>query len=505
MALTVTELLETFEDQLMLQGSRDQPGLSRTISWVAPTELLDPTPFISGNELILTTGAAFLDNHAEFDAFVVRLAEAEVAALGFGTGLKHPTIPQELTDATTNHNVPLFEVPYEMPFIEISRVIAESVIADQFQLLQNSLAVHERLASVLLGGGDLSAMIDRLHQLIAGPAAVIDIHGRLLASSPDGVDWPLEAIHQSSKQNPDHSGEVHTAPVRFDGELVAYLFLRIANEAFSAHAIPYATTLISLEMSRRHAELNGRRELVGQVIEDLLAQRLTDENATRRLTAFGVDLTQPASVIVAATSADSSIRRMPWGQRELGVNSSRIVSAYIHDELISIAAPDAEVNEVTQIIYERLRMVDPNVRVGIGGQHSGVSGLRLSYYEAREATANPEPGIHHSEPINLSTLLLLNRELPVKDMARGVLNPLIAHDAERGSDLVHTLSVFLETSGSVAESARLLTLHRNSMRYRLRLIKELTGRDVLAFSEQVKLWIALQALKLDGDTKPGDS
>ncbi len=498
MAITLAELLDTFENQLVLHTAKDDE-LDRNISWVAPTELLDPTPFLSSNELVLTTGAALVDeDSAAYDSFVERLSNANTSSLGFGTGLNHSTMPAKLISAANKYDLPVFEVPYEMPFIEISRTIAESVIADQFKLLHDSLAVHERLASVLLGGGDLTAMIERLHQLTGGPAAVIDIHGRLLASSPGTVDWPTEAIKQTDGPHGDPSREVHTAPIRFDGELVAYLFVRIVDEVFSIHAIPYATTLISLELSRRHAELNGRRELVGQVIEDLLAQRLPDEAAARRLTAFGVDLAQPVNVIVAATNVDSSIRRMPWGQKELGANSSRIVSAYIEDELISIAAPDAEIDQVTQIIYERLRMVDPNVRVGIGGAHSGVSGLRLSYFEAREATFNAEPGIHLCEPINLSTLLLVNRELPVRDMAQSLLGPLIEHDTERGSDLMQTLTVFLETSGSVAKSARLLTLHRNSMRYRLRLIEELTGRNVLLFPEQVKLWIALQALKLEG-------
>lgn len=495
MSLTVRELLVTFGKQLVLHTPSDAAELDRHINWVAPTELLDPTPFIVGNELILTTGVSLVQGTSDrFDRFVASLAGAKAAALGFGTGLSHDSVPPELLKAAHKYNIPLVEVPYETAFIELSRVIAESVIAERFELVQRGLATHESLASVLLGGGNLEAMVGRLHQLVGGPAAVIDVYGRRIASSSDSQDWPIDQPDGTELG----SAEVQTAPIRIDGELVAHLFLRTTDDEFSAHSIPYASTLIALEMSRRQAELIGRRELVGQVVEDVLAQRIPHQDAHRRLAAFGVDLTEPTTVIVVSPSHRGVSLRRSWSGHDLRCVPLPFATATIDGDIVVIATAGVNLAATAKSIHERLLPLDNELSVGIGGSHTTTSGLRMSYFEAREAVASHGPGVHQGEAFNLTTMLMVNRELPLHDVAARLLEPLILHDRERGSELLRTLHVFLQVSGSISEAATELTLHRNSLRYRLAQIAELVGVDLGVFPERVRLWIALQALELDG-------
>ena len=61
------------------------------IRWVHITELLDPTPWLSGGELLLTTGIR-LESADKQRKFIRLLAEAGVAGLGFGTGFDHSKI-----------------------------------------------------------------------------------------------------------------------------------------------------------------------------------------------------------------------------------------------------------------------------------------------------------------------------------------------------------------------------------------------------------------------------
>jgi len=53
--MLVRELLAVPELRLRLLAGQDA-ALDRPVRWVAPTELADPTPFMDGGELILTTG-----------------------------------------------------------------------------------------------------------------------------------------------------------------------------------------------------------------------------------------------------------------------------------------------------------------------------------------------------------------------------------------------------------------------------------------------------------------
>ena len=74
------------------EGSAD-----RELRWVHISELEDPTPWLSGGELLLTTGIP-LRTPARQRRFVGLLAERDVAALGFGTGFDHKRLPKALVD-----------------------------------------------------------------------------------------------------------------------------------------------------------------------------------------------------------------------------------------------------------------------------------------------------------------------------------------------------------------------------------------------------------------------
>ena len=68
-------------------------GLQREVRWVASAELVDPTPFLEGGELLLTTGLALDDEEPVLTAYVERLVARDVAGLGFGVGLRHAALP----------------------------------------------------------------------------------------------------------------------------------------------------------------------------------------------------------------------------------------------------------------------------------------------------------------------------------------------------------------------------------------------------------------------------
>ena len=87
MALTLNQLLAEAVLELTLVTPSSPQTLRRSVRWVAPTELVDPTPFLRGAELVLTTGAAIgADDHEGWRSFAERLKAAGTTAIGFGWG-----------------------------------------------------------------------------------------------------------------------------------------------------------------------------------------------------------------------------------------------------------------------------------------------------------------------------------------------------------------------------------------------------------------------------------
>jgi DNA-binding PucR family transcriptional regulator len=74
-----------------------------------------------------------------------------------------------------------------------------------------------------------------------------------------------------------------------------------------------------------------------------------------------------------------------------------------------------------------------------------------------------------------------------------VLGPLLNTAAEERDLLLETLETYF-TAGSIAEAAKRLFCHRNTVRHRLSRIEDLTGRSVDNPSGAVELYIAIQTM-----------
>lgn len=143
--LTVQSLL----DELQLELATGAKAASAPVRWVHITELQDPTPWLSGGELMLTTGIP-LDTEEKQRAFVGDLAECNLAGIGFGTGFSHKRLPEALVDEAKKRDFPLFEVPYSVPFIAITEKAFTRLVNEQYEVLQRGLAIQRRLERLVL-------------------------------------------------------------------------------------------------------------------------------------------------------------------------------------------------------------------------------------------------------------------------------------------------------------------------------------------------------------------
>src|SRR3954447_24391253 len=114
----------------VLAGER---GLDRAVRWVHISELTDPTPWLSGGEVLLTTGLQ-LNETDEQAAFVGRLVDAQLAGLGVGTGFAHSEVPVALLDAARDREFPVFEIPYEVPFIAVTEKAFTRLVNEQYEV-----------------------------------------------------------------------------------------------------------------------------------------------------------------------------------------------------------------------------------------------------------------------------------------------------------------------------------------------------------------------------------
>ncbi|NMO89757.1 CdaR family transcriptional regulator [Actinomycetospora sp. TBRC 11914] len=125
--------------------------------------------------------------------------------------------------------------------------------------------------------------------------------------------------------------------------------------------------------------------------------------------------------------------------------------------------------------------------------------LPRSFREAMQALT---VRMRRSDPQGLITFeaLDLHRLLATPEWRREArafvedwIGSLLAHDAERQSDLVHTLGVYLDQGGDYDATAAALHIPRSTLRYRLRRIRELSGHDLGRTDTRLNLHVAVRA------------
>ena len=181
MPVTLSALLRQPSLGLTALTGREAPD--REISWVHASELLDPTPYLDGGELLLSVGmwlspgtAVRKAGQESVAAYVDRLVRAGVAGLGFGVGLTHAAVPGALIEAASARELPLLSVPQTTPFIAIGRVVWEAMAADHNAELMHTFQAQQELTRAAIAAGP-GGVVRRLAERLGGWAVLLDAAG----------------------------------------------------------------------------------------------------------------------------------------------------------------------------------------------------------------------------------------------------------------------------------------------------------------------------------------
>jgi purine catabolism regulator len=147
--------------------------------------------------------------------------------------------------------------------------------------------------------------------------------------------------------------------------------------------------------------------------------------------------------------------------------------------------------------------VDPVGLAGRARESPPVGSLRRSFHEARcalEAAAlvnGASPPVASYRDLGAFQLLLsLQDDEALRLYCDSVLGPLEDASGEYGDELIRSLEAFIEQNGQWERAARELYCHRHTLRYRIRRVEQLTGRDLSSARDRIEFWLALRAREL---------
>jgi purine catabolism regulator len=517
--LTVKDLVGALQLELVA-GER---SAGAPIRWVHVSELEDPTPWLSGGELLLSTGMQLLDDGSQ-RAYVRQLVEHHLAGLGFGTGFAHATLPAALLDEARTLDFPVFCVPYEMPFIAITERAFSSLVNEQFDVLQRAVSIQRRMERLVLDERSLAEVVRGLANSIGATVLVLDAAGRTLAShafrrelddalvASIGVEVGARARTASPRsfvpQISELAGRAIALPVPggLHGAATSWLVAvpdgdNVADfERFLAH---HAVMVVALAQMRERVVGETERRLAGDVLGLVLSGRIEAAEVAGRLAPFEI-AGEAAVLVLAVDDPDGLEDEFARILADLGAKALVATVATARRRLLcAVLAEGGDVLELAIAARERL---GPG---GAGGVRAAIShrapveALRRSFHEARCAleigalSNGSAPLVASADDLGAYRLLLsLQEDDGLRQYCDDVLGPVERARTGNGDELLRSLEAFLEHNGGWEAAARALFCHRHTLRYRISRIEELTGRRLDRVENRIEFWLALRGREL---------
>ncbi len=506
--LTVESLLSDFG--LSLVAGQARAGTS--VRWAHPSDLRDPTPWLKGGELVLTTGNQLDDERRQRD-YVVRLVEHGVAAVGLGTGLLHERIPDVMLDAARDLSLPLFEVPYELPFIAICERASMQLASDGYAALRRSTEIHARLERLVIEERGLDAIIAVVAEAIGGSAVVVSRRGatlacssyvgalpecelavlrRVAASPGDPAPQPVETL--------DGRGLALAVAAR-DGAPAWVAGVSAAGPLgdFERLILRQAATVVALELMRLRTARDTERRLAGDVLAEALTGRLDPDELALRLRPFGIG----DELAVLAFAVDDPVAAEPLLDDALGRADVHALVAVRGALLCAVVdAAGADPVELARDARAELAAEFGEVRAS-ASRPSPAAALRRAFHEARCAleavrlSNGDAPEVaSHRDLGSFQLLLSLQDDDALRSYCDGVLAGVRDGDPAYADELLRSLDAFLEHNGHWERAAEQALCHRHTLRYRIRRIEQLSGRDLSNPRDRIEFWLALRAREL---------
>jgi sugar diacid utilization regulator len=350
------------------------------------------------------------------------------------------------------------------------------------------------------------------------------------ARLPDGyLSVPVERWRMADE-------ELHWIPVG-TGTPAGYLWIDLTDKPLRPEDVVllyWARRVLETELGKERIRLETQLGVRGDFVDDLinghygsvelLLQRAgyLDADLSEGALALVVDIDDFARYLERRKPKEPAIQEL---KRRLAdavrLQARQLFSNFLigprSDNVILFLGPsDDETPEELPELAQRLArnvqryakglLPDLTVSVGIGRYKRDPALLPDAYSEAEVAL---EIGHRIHGPSSVSTfegtgtyklLFRVLQENPeeLETFYSETLEPVVRYDSRYGTELVHTLTTYLDNDASTVKTATGLFAHRHTIRYRLDRVGELTGLDVDKSEDREQLTLGIKAMQLLG-------
>ncbi len=477
-------------------------SLDVEVSAVHVSELLDPTPYLDGGELLLTTGLGLTGQVTQARAYATRLAERGLAGLAIGLGPVHAEVPPAVAAACAAAGLPLLVVPIPTPFLAVTRAYWSLLTADGHAELSAALGAHRDLARAATTRNPVSAVVRVLANSVRGWAARLGPDGELVEV------WPRRHQTVARRLRDDverlrAAGPHASATFSLDGDdVIVHPLTRTVGGGPSTlvgfvaigcerpirvpdrGVVLTACTLLSAVLDHGLARTAARRAERACVVRLVLADRV---DAGRDLAAqLGDDALPHRAHLVAVALAGADpltgedlLDRLEE-ERGVGRRFWALTEADAPAEgAVTLLVPDGAAEAAERALRRVRDAAAPGLRA-VGSVAAPLGTLPLD--PVRAAVRAVAPGA-----------IRLTDGAASADVSVVARDQLARLSAYRRAPLVPAVAAYLRHRGNWEQAARSLGVHRNTVRQRIATAARVADADLDDADTAAHLWLLLRS------------
>jgi PucR family transcriptional regulator, purine catabolism regulatory protein len=513
--MTVREVLDlpALRQARVLAGAA---GLHRSVQrlgiWETDTVLSLARP----DEMLVTTGFPLLDQADRLPEFLTSMARAGVAAVAVKLGEYVDRLPEQALRRADELDLPVLDLAAEISLADVLHQVLTTVLGRQTAVLERSEEIHRALVQVVLGGGGLPEVARAIADGLGLSVVVTDAQGRIAARAGGAGLADLDGAVQAGRLVGD--GRV-VLPVLAGGVTHGHVVAVAESQPITAqdvHALERAVLVCALVSLKQQAVSAVEERYQADFLRDVLLGRVEDRaQALRHAATLGWRLDRPMAVVVAQPDDDPAVsagkgaagkgaagkgepltdRLCTTWRMALRPQDAQVAVCGYASEVVALvgAPPEGDFDRLVRGLTAPERSgARRQFTVGISRVVDDITGIPEAYEQARTcvrvARQVDGPGsAAQFDRLGVHRLLsLVPATAELRSFLDETLGELAGPDAA-ARDLRRTLEVLLETNLNVAETARRLHFHYNTLRYRIGKLERILG----PFTEDADLRLAL--------------
>ncbi|GGS80681.1 hypothetical protein GCM10010222_22480 [Streptomyces tanashiensis] len=362
---------------------------------------------------------------------------------------------------------------------------------------------HGRIMNLVLAGGDLPNVAKAAADALDATVLIRDPGGRPLAAAGDIPGLDEDAVAKASldahaRRRPVLADDdTWVAPVIAGSEDLGGLVIRAAggltgeDERLLELAAQSVAFLLLMRRSTAVAEGPVRDELLDDLIAD---PPHAPQQIAQRARRLGVDLRKPHVLVLARPEGGEQGRAVVWASsyayRLSGLKT-------VQGGCIVLLLPGIDASEAAKAVAAELSpLLGHPVSVAAAGPAQSPDGIGRIHQEAGRCldAMSALGGTGSAASVqDLGFLgLLLSDDNDVDGFVEAAIGPVLDYDAERFTDLTHTLEAYFASGGSPTNAAEALHVHPNTVSRRLERIGELLGPEWQKPGQVLEVQLALR-------------